>query len=946
MEVNRKVKGLLTPIIALLIPLLTTAADRQTPVVIACDWDFAPYEFINSDGEVDGFNIDIIDAILTAQNIPHKFVMGSRKQSLVNFKAHKADLIIDYSNRFTGEPYYRSLNVLEYSNIVIAYRKGTPQLSKVSQLQGRTVMVNGSNDSIAKSPLAEYLTGAFLDYHTAREALGGIENGQMNYFVWGKELLEWKIKEYDLHNVVVGPLDIPVNEIHIVGYDKELVETFDNQFARMQQSGQIDLMRDRWFHPEQLVERTSPVVVYFLLGALLLSFLIYAIYRIARNRVRKALRHNQMTEAMMRQALSMGRFSVFVNNLRHKRVTNSHGSILPPEGITSQQLMERVHPDDRDVMMARPEAMQKTPGQSHPFTMRWNVGTPEKPQWTHVQGYSFAEMKHHRPENIVIVSRDVTEQVLSQQRNRELTERYMKMFDSTLLAMSFYDKEGRLINLNENMKKLCGLDEQRMKFFWTTRLFDTDMMKGEIDPASLDDFHTCQHMYYPEKGIDKHIELTVHPIADENKRLQYYVVTSRDATAERHMYLELHKQSQALSDASQTNQHYEKELRTMLENSNMYVWHADPKMGTIAFSRSLQSGEEFTETFKEYLGGMADEDRPHALENIQHIYDIKAPFNVVHCFNHTPVTDVPTWFAVSGMPLFDENGRVKSLFGLVRDITHLMEAQERLKEETARAENSAMLKSTFLANMTHEIRTPLNAIVGFSDLLQAVDTPEERKEFIRIIRNNCDMLLRLINDIFEASTMDVKPLSIVPKKVDFAKEFAVVCQSLAQRVQDPNVKFIADQPYDSLVTTLDMGRMQQVITNFVTNAVKYTQRGHIRVGYCLMTEDSLPDGAATDETTTKPNAPKVGSTTDAEVTIPPREGLYIFCEDTGTGIPKNKQTRVFDRFVKLNDFVQGTGLGLAISKSIAYRCNGHIGLVSEGEGCGSTFWIWVPCTIS
>jgi signal transduction histidine kinase len=101
--------------------------------------------------------------------------------------------------------------------------------------------------------------------------------------------------------------------------------------------------------------------------------------------------------------------------------------------------------------------------------------------------------------------------------------------------------------------------------------------------------------------------------------------------------------------------------------------------------------------------------------------------------------------------------------------------------------------------------------------------------------------------------------------------------------------------------------VQQVITNFVTNAVKYTQEGHIKVGY--RSED---------------------------------DGIYIYCEDTGAGIPPEKQASVFDRFVKLDDFVQGTGLGLAICKSIADRCNGRIGVVSEGAGKGSTFWLWIP----
>jgi signal transduction histidine kinase len=227
------------------------------------------------------------------------------------------------------------------------------------------------------------------------------------------------------------------------------------------------------------------------------------------------------------------------------------------------------------------------------------------------------------------------------------------------------------------------------------------------------------------------------------------------------------------------------------------------------------------------------------------------------------------------------------------------------------------MKSAFLANMTHEIRTPLNAIVGFSDLLPVVETAEERMEFIRIIRNNCDMLMRLINDILEASNIG-QALAIQPVECDFSKVFDDICQSLAQRVQEPGVSFEKDNPYETCVTTLDKGRIQQVLTNFVTNAVKYTHQGFIKVGYHW------------DRRAPKDNTAEC-------------DGLLFYCLDTGAGIPKEKQASVFERFVKLNDFVQGTGLGLSICQAIADRCNGHIGVTSEGEGHGSTFWLWIPC---
>jgi signal transduction histidine kinase len=171
------------------------------------------------------------------------------------------------------------------------------------------------------------------------------------------------------------------------------------------------------------------------------------------------------------------------------------------------------------------------------------------------------------------------------------------------------------------------------------------------------------------------------------------------------------------------------------------------------------------------------------------------------------------------------------------------------------------------------------------------------------------MLQRLINDIIEASSMSDGLSSIKLEELDFVKAFNDICITLEQRVQGPEVVFIKDSPCQSLTMSLDIERIQQVLTNFVTNAIKFTRNGHIRVGYRYE-----------------------------------NHGLTVFCEDTGMGIPKDKQQQIFERFVKLDEFVQGTGMGLAICKSIAERYDGKIGVESEGEGKGSTFWMWVPDT--
>jgi signal transduction histidine kinase len=225
------------------------------------------------------------------------------------------------------------------------------------------------------------------------------------------------------------------------------------------------------------------------------------------------------------------------------------------------------------------------------------------------------------------------------------------------------------------------------------------------------------------------------------------------------------------------------------------------------------------------------------------------------------------------------------------------------------------MKTLFLANMTHEIRTPINAIVGFSEILSSLPGVEEKKEVIQIIKNNCDMLLRLINDILTASSLESGHLDIRPVQVDFAKAFNELFKSLQPRVQEPGVEFIKDNPYDTLPIKVDVERVSQVITNFLTNAVKYTHQGYIKLGYRTETRT---------------------------VEDQQREGLYLYCEDTGAGISPESQSKIFERFFKVDDFVQGTGLGLSICKAFAEASHGDIGVISEGKDKGSVFWMWIP----
>ena len=525
----------------------------------------------------------------------------------------------------------------------------------------------------------------------------------------------------------------------------------------------------------------------------------------------------------------------------------------------------------------------------------------------------------------------------------ELGSKFQRIFDNSLVAMSFYDKDGYLINLNDKMRDICAFDAIGEDFFRKTCLFDTPSFHGDYAVGSTEPFYVCQHMRIPELGIDRYIEVQIRPTLDNRHQLQYYVITTRDITKERLIYLEQSQRAEEQQRLGAIVGDYEQKLNYLLRSSNMYVWWLDLKTRRISFTRSLKK-EEFSESLDEYVESVFEDERAATVEHMKQLLVEPHTFNFKRHFLHTPTNPNPQWLYINGQSVLDEEGKVIALFGILRDVTAIMETQSELHKETKRAEESGYMKSAYLANMSHEIRTPLNAIVGFSDLLHVVDDDTERKEFIRIVQNNCDILLRLINDIIEASDMG-QALNIEPADIDFARVFDDICQTIAQHVDAAGVEFIKDNPYDTFPTTLDKGRIQQVITNFVSNAVKFTNEGHIKVGYKASPAPSEGGETQTSNLKSQSSNPKSQTSNLKSQTsnLKSQCGLYIYCEDTGAGIPKEKQASVFDRFVKLHDHVQGTGLGLSICKNIVERCGGTIGVNSEGPGCGSTFWCWIPC---
>ena len=909
-------------VILLMVPALAAAqsldsrygADR--PVVIVCDWDKPPYEFLNDKGHPDGSNIDVLEAVFRQLKIPCRFVMKEWSIALKTFQRGDADLILANARRYRSAPYVVSDNVINYNRIRVATHADSTGLISIKQLEREGVIFKPGDYSAHYFQDADSTSLARMEFQTPKVALLGLLNDDYKYYVWGEEPLKWKIKELNLEGIVLNDVSIPISEIHVIGRDRELVEAVDDQFSRLKQSGVIEDLQNKWLHPERVKSHTSPLTIYIIAGVLLMAALLYLFSRLAKAHMRKMRRRASETNDMILTALHMGDFVVMEYDIANDRIANRYGHLLPDKGLTLDEFTARIHPDQQQEFTTKMKRLLDGRERKFELNKRWlsmpeaalEEGREEPAHWLNFQGHAIVDLdKEGHPAYVVNAIHDVTHDVEENRAERELVKKYERLSNLPFVGLSFYDSDGFYLSCNDAMKQTCHFDDGDSERFWrSVCMFDVPALRSVCKHDSREEAHFCQHMVYPEMDIDSYIESHITPLFNTEGEIINYQITTVDVTDERYSDHEIHQLKHEERDTLHDISQQKERLAYLLCNSERYIMRSNIKEQSIAFFR-CPFAPEYVHSFDKFLDMLEQQERDDCRRLLNDTTTTTPQHFTIHLVSHSEGQNGSV-FNIVFTPVVASDGSIVGHEGTASDITHIYNLRKQLAEVTQRAQDSVKLKSGFMASMTHELRTPLNAIVGFTGVLEALGETEERGEYVRIIRNSSDMLQRLINDIIEASSLTDGPTTLMPQPVNFAAAFEDICLTLHGRVQDAGLAFIKDNPYTSFMTTLDIGRVQQVMTNFVTNAVKFTKKGHIRLGYRY-----------------------------------DRRGIYVYCEDTGIGIPRDKQSLIFERFVKLDEFVQGTGMGLAICKSIVERLNGEIGVESEGNGTGSTFWFWIPC---
>ena len=618
--------------------------------------------------------------------------------------------------------------------------------------------------------------------------------------------------------------------------------------------------------------------------------------------VKEAEFHTEESKKDMEMAMDTANMSSWVYDVDKKVFGTLYGKAIVEDGVTLAELLVKLHPQDHVPLMQLFSRLIDKEIQQGQITVRFY--DEREGQYRYYESRMRLSMEHFGKRLIVGTQMDVTDKVRMVKRTQDLlAKRELAMQFNSIVHWDFDIRTRKFEAYNDPINDYAS-----------DKLVTVSEYMEVVHPEDCSVFNDAiQSML---SGEDLTIDFTCRMQTKYDETWQYFSVTGvpfeRDEEGNIVRFTGFRQNISKLHQLDEELRRRNYRIELTFKTVGMSYWDFDVESKQFrAFNDPVNDFlSEKAITPEEYLNVTHPDDIEHVRENIDcMLRGVDREFAFKYRSKTRWDKEWQTLLVTGVQVERDKRGRVLRYTGIKFNNTKSENVARELKELKEKAELSDRLKSAFLANMSHEIRTPLNAIVGFSGLMVDCDDPAEKEEYMNVIRSNNELLLRLINDILDLSKIESGVLERRRENFNVTKVCNELYMMISQKITNPDVEFLLEPGPDCWIF-LDRNRLKQVWMNFLSNAVKCTRSGYIKMGYSIE-----------------------------------RGGIRVYVEDSGVGVPRELQDRLFGRFQKLNEFAQGTGLGLAISKAIVEGAGGEIGC-SSTPGVGSTFWAWVPCAIS
>ena len=884
----------------------------KRPLIYEDAWDLWPYVFLNENGEPDGYNIDLLKMIFKELDIPYEIRLRPTLEAQKDLKEHKSDLMLRMDADFArhNSSYGRTI-VQIFTHSLVKPKGQAVNARNGKELSRYPVIVHDKSFSHYKLMESGWAK-EIIPYDDMKEAIQNVSTENNGIILWNSMSLKWLMTKYHTDNLEIIPFDFPYGEYKFFANDHHLLNQLDSVYSILRANDRLTAIQNKWFYPERQ-ETGIPswiwdMVKFFTILAV--GILVYYTFFKIRERkmTQKINKENQRLSLIMKTSNVM--FCTYNVSSQYFTVMDSSG-----HAERSYSLLEYSHRFDPNDFTNLTDGLRNViGGKSETVTIQlkeYGNNLIDSNNYT-VTLSVLRRDKHKRPSIIIILKTDTTQDRMRQALIKESMLRYLSLFNSALVDMVYYDADGYISDMNTKALSLIGVDNEEIRRRKIS-LRDVLGMK-DLDIDKFEYFYATQLYKSPNDnralnkmlGKDKlYYELQVMPIYDKFGSRIGFFGTGRNVTESANSYRKLKENSKKLQIVKDNVSTYVHNIDYVLSVGGISL--VNYRLDTHTLTVYSEIGhEKYSLTQTRALAFVDSSSEKQALRVLNKMDNRQTGSIIVDvktCIRRRK-DRLPLHLQLNFVPTIVD-GEITEYFGLIRDISEIKAVEEKLAEESVRAQEVETVKNAFLHNMSHEIRTPLNTVVGFSELFEMEHSPEDEAVFINEIKENSASLLKLINDILFLSRLDAGMITLSPQPVDFASIFAGRCSSVWDNHKQPGVEYIVQSPYNRLVVEIDEPNVSMIINKIITNAIQHTKSGSVLARYEYIADR-----------------------------------LLVSVEDTGSGIKKENLENIFGRFVTGAN--NGAGLGLSICHELVQYMGGNIELTST-EGKGTTVWFSIPC---
>jgi signal transduction histidine kinase len=645
----------------------------------------------------------------------------------------------------------------------------------------------------------------------------------------------------------------------------------------------------------------------------------YYIFRINRN-TQKATSELQQQNRRLAIVLELSKTRVWLFNTLTDRYTMVNGNGRAERTIDAVEFSKDFRREDFVLMHQELNAIRE--GRKENATCRVS-GRRDKHNERETFDIDLRVLERSadgHPTTIIGLQHNITKRLRKREQVNKLLLQFSTIFNSSIIDMMYYDKDGRLMDINSKACQTFGINNPKELLNRGMNLKDVPAYQG-LDIKNFDSYRMSSITDIDKirnQGLGRIGEITiggkiyydtiVNAIRNDQGELTGIYTSGRCINEMVESYQRLQESTKMLKAGTKHIQDYIDNINYALQVSKVRLMNYRPETHVLELFTDINN-RQYELSQMRCIGMVSPEFRRQVkglMRRMDRRRNTRIDVMLRTVFHDSQQRDI--WLLFHFIPMLQPDGTVSHYFGMCRNATEMVAMEEQLKKETLKAHETEMLKDSFLKNMSYEIRTPLNAVLGFAELLNNDPEPKDETVFIEYIKENTSQLLTLVNDILFISRLDAHMIEFKREPTDFAMLFESYCYMGWTKVRE-GVKTVVENPYDHLVIDIDEAHLADVIQKLCSCAAFFTHEGYIRTKYDYR-----------------------------------RGKLTIVVEDTGVGIDKSTMGHLFERFVKNENGEHcGTGLVLPIIQELTRQMGGEVDFQSE-SGKGSTAWVTIPCT--